>query len=106
MPPTTFQRNHAVARNFDPRLVNRFRERRSAQIVVALLTLLALGVIIANFLLGWHNNWVLLGCGIVLICLIVYSVNHWRCPACDNFLGVSLFIDRCPHCGESFTDED
>jgi hypothetical protein len=30
---------------------------------------------------------------------LIYSYKNWRCPACNKYLGSSLFRKTCPACG-------
>ena len=30
---------------------------------------------------------------------LVFSYRNWRCPACNKYLGRSLFHRHCPNCG-------
>jgi len=34
---------------------------------------------------------------------LIFSFRNWRCPACDRYLGRSLFQRHCPSCGVGLT---
>jgi hypothetical protein len=36
--------------------------------------------------------------GMLAAVLIVVSFFHWRCPACDGYLGRQLWVKTCPKC--------
>jgi hypothetical protein len=30
---------------------------------------------------------------------LLFSIRNWRCPACERYLGRSLYQKHCHHCG-------
>lgn len=58
--------------------------------------LLVLGISIGSItgiiviILGW----------IVLIGTIIFKVIFYRCPYCENFIGIPYHNHYCPHCGK------
>ncbi len=94
------------------KLRGEFRRRRKRQIILLIpLFLLLLG---ATFLrpektASLEPDAEGVAFVVVAICFIgfvvfalFFSFRNWRCPACNAYLGRSLFVSSCSRCGASF----
>jgi Zn finger protein HypA/HybF involved in hydrogenase expression len=88
----------------DPKVVEEFGKRRKRQLwlVVLLLSgLVWLGWVMERSELGRRLSEQEQGTIMIAIVLsaVAFSWRNWRCPACNKYLGKSLWLAFCPACG-------
>lgn len=88
----------------DPKIVEEFGRRRRRQITLAVL--LITGVIWLTWVMehygsGWRLSERDRGMAVMAVVLsaLAYSWRNWRCPACNRYLGKSMWLAFCPGCG-------
>jgi hypothetical protein len=74
-----------------------FRRRRR---IWALIGVAWIAVILGGALLfeGRAPDWYILLGAAIWFGAFMTGILVWKCPRCDELLGRSLFIQRCPHC--------
>lgn len=88
-----------------------FRRRRRRQfiysgcgVVLALLSRVAVSQLGKRA--PWLTDEVFVGLFMALVAaFLIVSFLNWRCPACDKYIGRSLFPNFCQKCGAKFVKE-
>ena len=88
----------------DPNVVEEFKRRQKRQLVVTLpLVVLVFAILVLGdrgiSLGGVSCSAIARPAFVVLIGLILFSLQNWRCPACNGYLGKVISPRFCSKCG-------
>jgi hypothetical protein len=92
-------------------IIEEFRKRRRRQFIysgcgVALAMLSRVAVSQLGKKAPWLTDEVFVGVFMALVAtFLIVSFLNWRCPACDKYIGRSLFPNFCQKCGARFEEE-
>ena len=85
----------------DPKIIEEFNRRRKRQLILAVGLIGGLMWLTAVIERSAQISNKTQGAVVVAIVLgaVAYSFKNWRCPACNKYLGKSVFLAFCPLCG-------
>lgn len=88
----------------NPQVVEEFKRRQRKQLLVSLLAIaVALFVFIqadrGGSIAGMSCSSLAIPAFAVILGVLIFSLQNWRCPACNGYLGKAISPRFCSKCG-------
>lgn len=88
----------------DPRIVEEFKRRQKLQLVVSLPAVVVVFAVLimsdrGGSIAGVSCKSLAIPAFAVLIGVLIFSLQNWRCPACNGYLGKGFAPRFCSKCG-------